>query len=164
MPCGNSLMLHFDSLKLPRQELLDHLIKLESQIGDLSEAKFPGRKFRLPITFKTKQEEQSMQRYMETQRPYASYLPDPMEFVAKNNGFTEQQARHPPFFLAPWRTWRRRKSILTETLASRNLRQIISHGRRHRFFHRPPHSAADRPSTTNTMSKDESLESTHARR
>lgn len=85
-------MLHFDNLKLPRQELLDHLVKLESQIGDLSEAKFPGRKFRLPITFKTKEEERSLRRYMETQRPYASYLPDPMAFVAKNNGFTEEQA------------------------------------------------------------------------
>lgn len=91
MPCGNSLTLYFDSLKLPRHELLDHLIKLESEMGDLSEAKFPGRKFRLPITFRTKEEEQSLQRYMETQRPYASYLPDPFSFVAKNNGFTEQQ-------------------------------------------------------------------------
>lgn len=93
MPCGNSLMLHFDSLQLPRQELLKHLIKLESEIGDLSEAKFPGRKYKLPITFKTKDEEESLKRYMETQRPYASYLPDPFAFVAKNNGFTEQQVR-----------------------------------------------------------------------
>ncbi|KAJ9663199.1 hypothetical protein H2198_000960 [Neophaeococcomyces mojaviensis] len=93
MPCGNSLMLHFDSLKVPRKEILDHLLKLESEIGDLSEARFPGRKYKLPITFESKAQKDSLQRYMETQRPYASYLPDPMAFVAKNNGFTDQQLR-----------------------------------------------------------------------
>ncbi|KAK5072132.1 hypothetical protein LTR64_004090 [Lithohypha guttulata] len=93
MPCGNSLMLHFNSLKVRRPELLEYLIKLESEIGDLSEAKFPGRKYKLPITFKNKAQEESLKRYMETQRPYASYLPDPMAFVAKNNGFSDQQLR-----------------------------------------------------------------------
>ncbi|KAK5098643.1 hypothetical protein LTR70_002532 [Exophiala xenobiotica] len=93
MPCGNSLTLHFDSLKVSRKSLLEYLLKLETQIGDLSEAKFPGRKYKLPITFKNKPQEESLKRYMETQRPYASYLPDPMAFVAKNNGFTDQQLR-----------------------------------------------------------------------
>lgn len=99
MPCGNSLMLHFDSTKVPRPALLEYLIKLESEIGDLSEARFPGRKFKLPITFKNKAQEESLQRYMETQRPYASYLPDPMAFVAKNNGFTDQQVSYISFSL-----------------------------------------------------------------
>ena len=94
MPCGNSLTLHFDSLKIPRPELLKYLIKLESEIGDLGEAKFPGRKFKLPITFKSKEQDASIQRYVETQRPYASYLPDPMEFVAKNNAFSVQQIKN----------------------------------------------------------------------
>ena len=31
---------------------------------------------------------------METQRPYASYLPDNMEFVAKNNGLERQDLEH----------------------------------------------------------------------
>lgn len=91
MAAGNSLMLYFDSLKLPRPKLLDHLLKLETELGDLSEAKFPSRKYKLPITFESQRQKDSLQRYMETQRPYASYLPDPMEFVAKNNAFTKQQ-------------------------------------------------------------------------
>ncbi|KAK5937113.1 hypothetical protein PMZ80_010654 [Knufia obscura] len=93
MPCGNSLTLHFDSTKVSRKALLEYLLKLETQIGDLSEAKFPSRKYRFPITFKNKAQEESVKRYMETQRPYASYLPDPMAFVAKNNGFSDQQLR-----------------------------------------------------------------------
>ncbi|KAK6379336.1 hypothetical protein LTS17_006254 [Exophiala oligosperma] len=93
MACGNSLMLYFDSLKVSRDTLLQALIRLENELGDLSEAKYPSRKYKLPITFKSKRQKESLQRYMETQRPYASYLPDPAEFVAKNNGFTEQQLR-----------------------------------------------------------------------
>jgi urea carboxylase len=91
MACGNSLMLYYDSTKVPRSKMLDYLLKLENELGDLSEAKFPSRKYRLPITFGSKRQKESLQRYIETQRPYASYLPDPMDFVAKNNAFTLQQ-------------------------------------------------------------------------
>ena len=91
MACGNSLMLYYDSLKINRQRILDYLLKLENELGDLSEAKFPSRKYKLPITFESKRQKESLQRYIETQRPYATYLPDPLEFVAKNNAFTMQQ-------------------------------------------------------------------------
>jgi urea carboxylase len=93
MACGNSLMLYYDGLRIPRQKLLDRLLQLESQLGDLPNAKMPSRKFRLPLTFSSKKQEASIQRYIETQRPYASYLPDTMDFIAKNNAFTQQQFR-----------------------------------------------------------------------
>jgi urea carboxylase len=92
MACGNSLMLYFDSMKVSREMLLEILIKLEAELGDLSEAKMPSKKYRLPLTFKSKRQDAAIQRYIETQRPYASYLPDTMEFVAKNNAFTQKQA------------------------------------------------------------------------
>jgi urea carboxylase len=91
--CGNSLMLYYDGIRIPRQKLLDHLLKLESDLGDLSTAKMPSRRFRLPLTFSSKKQEASIQRYMETQRPYAAYLLDTMDFIAKNNAFTQQQFR-----------------------------------------------------------------------
>lgn len=93
MACGNSLMLYYDGLQVPRKKLLGHLLKLESQLGDLSTAKLPSRRFRLPLTFTSPKQEASIQRYIETQRPYASYLPDTMDFIAKNNAFTQQQFR-----------------------------------------------------------------------
>ena len=86
-------MLYYDGLKVPRQQMLDLLLKLEAEIGDLSESKMPCRRFKLPLTFKSKRQDMAIQRYIETQRPYASYLPDTMDFVAKNNAFTEQQFR-----------------------------------------------------------------------
>ena len=91
MACGNSLMLYYDGLKIPRAALLDLLTNLESELGDLSEQKFPSRKFKLPLTFKSKKQDAAIQRYIETQRPYASYLPDTLAFVAKNNAFSQKQ-------------------------------------------------------------------------
>ena len=93
MACGNSLMLYYDGLALPRSQLLDHLTHLESALGDLSTAKMPSRRFRLPLTFSSAKQEASIQRYMKTQRPYAAYLPDTMNFITKNNAFSQQQFR-----------------------------------------------------------------------
>jgi len=93
MACGNSLMLYYDSMRVPRQKMLEYLLKLEAELGNLAEAQFPSRKYKLPITFESKKQKASLQRYIETQRPYASYLPDTMDFVAKNNAFTQQQLR-----------------------------------------------------------------------
>jgi urea carboxylase len=93
MACGNSLTLYFDSTKVPREKMMGCLLKLENELGDLSEAQFPSRKYRLPITFDHPKQRACLQRYIETQRPYATYLPDPMAFVAKNNAFTEQKMR-----------------------------------------------------------------------
>lgn len=93
MPCGNSLMLNFDGLRISRSAMLTLLTRIESSFGDLSHAKFPSRLFRLPLTFTHPAQNASITRYIETQRPYASYLPDPARFVAENNAFTEREFR-----------------------------------------------------------------------
>lgn len=51
----------------------------------------PSRRFRLPLTFDSKRQTAALQRYIETQRPYAAYLPDNIDFVAKNNAFTREE-------------------------------------------------------------------------
>ena len=84
--CCTSLLISYDGTKIPQKKLIDHLVGIESQLGDLSKAKVPSRMFKLPITFNSHRQEAAIKRYMETQRPYASYLPDNMAFVAKNNG------------------------------------------------------------------------------
>lgn len=93
MACGNSLMLYYDSYIVGREKMLETLLKLENELGDLSEAKFASRKYKLPIVFNHKKQKESLQRYQETQRPYAVYLPDPFDFVAKNNAFTPEKMR-----------------------------------------------------------------------
>lgn len=84
-------MLYYDSMKIRQSQLVSHLCTLEATaLGDLSNAKMPSRIYKLPITFTSKRQQEATQRYMETQRPYAVYLPDNMEFVAKNNAMEKE--------------------------------------------------------------------------
>ncbi|KAL9577546.1 MAG: hypothetical protein Q9212_006297, partial [Teloschistes hypoglaucus] len=92
--CCNSLLIYYNGLQIPQRNLLTHLIHLESQLGDLSSAKVPSRLFKLPILFGSPRETAALNRYIETQRPYASYLPDNMDFVAKNNGLEKQDLKN----------------------------------------------------------------------
>lgn len=89
--CCCSLLISYDGTKMPQKRLVAHLVALEAQLGDLSSTQVPSRLFKLPITFKNPRQALALQRYMETQRPYASYLPDNMEFVAKNNELTRKE-------------------------------------------------------------------------
>ncbi|KAL5049542.1 hypothetical protein BDW71DRAFT_150423 [Aspergillus fruticulosus] len=89
--CGNSLMIYYDGIKIPQQKLINYLCTIETQLGDLSRAKVPSRRFKLPLTFQSKRQDDAIKRYMETQRPYASYLPDNIDFVARNNAFTRAE-------------------------------------------------------------------------
>ena len=88
--CCTSLLIHYDGLKVAQKDLVSYLMDIESRIGDLSKAKVPSRLFKLPITFESKRQTAAIKRYMETQRPYASYLPDNMAFVAENNGLRKE--------------------------------------------------------------------------
>ncbi len=81
-----ALLIYYDGTKIPQDKLISYLVDLEAQIGDLSNAKVPSRLFKLPILFDSAKEKNAIKRYVETQRPYASYLPDNMDFVARNNG------------------------------------------------------------------------------
>lgn len=91
MGCGNALTIHYDSLTISQSKLIAHLCHLEAQLGDLSRARMRTRRFQLPLTFESKRQTAAITRYMETQRPYASYLPDTLSFVAENNAFTRKQ-------------------------------------------------------------------------
>lgn len=91
--CCTSLQIYYDGLSLPRSQLVEHLQKLEDQLGDLTKIKVPCRRFRLPLSFESKEQTEATQRYMETQRPHAPYLPDNLDFVARNNAFSADQLK-----------------------------------------------------------------------
>ena len=91
--CCTSLMLYYDGTKMDRAQLIKHLQMLEDDLGDLSKIKVPCRRFKLPLSFESKEQTEATKRYMETQRPQAPYLPDNLEFVAKNNAFTADQLK-----------------------------------------------------------------------
>lgn len=86
--CGNALAIFYDGTRLPMKELMDRLLEFEGSMGDMRSAQFPNRRFRLPVVFRHKKLDDSIERYMANQRSLASYLPDPFQFVAENNGMT----------------------------------------------------------------------------
>ncbi|KIW52515.1 urea carboxylase [Exophiala xenobiotica] len=91
--CGNSLCIYYESLRLSRDDLMTGLLEIEDALGSMAEAKLPNRTFKLPAVFKHKKLEDAIQRYMVNQRPSASYLPDPLKFVAENNGMTVDELK-----------------------------------------------------------------------
>lgn len=50
-----------------------------------------SRHIRLPMVFDDKVNRDAIERYMATQRPYATYLPDPVEFIARSNGLASKR-------------------------------------------------------------------------
>lgn len=92
--CCTSITISYNGAKMDREKLIQHLQYLEDQIGDLSKTKVPCRRFKLPLSFESKEQTEATKRYMETQRPHAPYLPDNLDFVAKNNAFTAEQLKH----------------------------------------------------------------------
>lgn len=90
---GNSMMIYYNGLAIPQSQLLDYLVSLEDDLGDLSAITIPNRTFVLPLTFTHPRLTESIERYMANQRPYATYLPDTFRFVAENNGITVEEFR-----------------------------------------------------------------------
>lgn len=91
--CCNSTMLYYNGLELPREKLIAYLRALEDQLGDLSTIKVRTRRFKLPIAFESKEQDAAIQRYMETQRPHAPYLPSNLDFVARNNALEPEELK-----------------------------------------------------------------------
>lgn len=91
--CCTTLILYYDGSKIDRTQLVKHLQHLEDQLGDLSKIKVPCRRFKLPLSFESKVQDDATQRYIETQRPQAPYLPGNLDFVAKNNAFTADKLK-----------------------------------------------------------------------
>jgi urea carboxylase len=91
--CCNSTMLFYNGLELPREQIIAHLQTLEDKLGDLSAIKVPTRRFKLPVAFESKEQDAAIQRYMETQRPHAPYLPSNLDFVARNNALEPEELK-----------------------------------------------------------------------
>lgn len=90
---GNSMMIYYNGLVIAQSQLLDYLVSLEEDLGDLSSINMPNRTFVLPLTFTHPRLTECVERYMANQRPYASYLPDTFRFVAENNGISVKEFR-----------------------------------------------------------------------
>ncbi|UNI17682.1 Urea carboxylase [Purpureocillium takamizusanense] len=92
-PIGCSILVEYDCCEIPQRGLVDAVkAVLAAELGsDRPSTKLSSRHIRLPMVFDDKVNKDAIERYMATQRPYATYLPDPVEFIARSNGLASKQ-------------------------------------------------------------------------
>ncbi|GAK65887.1 urea carboxylase [Moesziomyces antarcticus] len=87
-PNLRSVTIQIDPTKVDDLEaLVKWLVEIETQIPSAREVKIPTREFTLPVTFEDPEVKLSIQKYMETVRSKAVYLPDNCEYLAEANGY-----------------------------------------------------------------------------
>ncbi|MDU9406925.1 urea carboxylase [Pseudomonas sp. zfem001] len=90
-PGVRSLQLRYDSRVLHQRTLLDHLLRLERQLGDVAELKVPTRIVHLPMAFEDSATLTAVERYRETVRSEAPWLPNNVDFIQRANGLDSRE-------------------------------------------------------------------------
>lgn len=90
-PGVRSLQLRYDSQVLEQQALLEHLVALETQLGDVANIKVPTRIVHLPIAFEDSATLAAVARYRETVCAQAPWLPDNIDFLQRINGLASRE-------------------------------------------------------------------------
>jgi urea carboxylase len=90
-PGVRSLQLRYDSRVLHQRTLLDHLLRLEETLGDVSNLKVPTRIVHLPMAFEDSATLGAVTRYRETVRAEAPWLPNNVDFLQRINGLDSRE-------------------------------------------------------------------------
>jgi len=90
-PGVRSLQLRYDSRVLHQQALLDHLLRLERELGDVANLKVPTRIVHLPMAFEDSATLAAVSRYSETVRSQAPWLPNNVDFIQRANGLASRE-------------------------------------------------------------------------
>lgn len=90
-PHTNSVLVLFNPTIIDQDTAVATLVGLEKSLQHIENLQIPSRIFRLPFLFDAEECMQATKRYMETQRPYAVYLPDNIDFMRRNNGLERRE-------------------------------------------------------------------------
>ena len=91
-PGVRSLQVRYDSLHLSQQQLMRLLLELEAGLGDVSELKVSSRIVWMPMAFEDSATLGAVQRYKETVRESAPWLPNNVDFIQRINGLESREA------------------------------------------------------------------------
>ncbi|MDH1106654.1 urea carboxylase [Pseudomonas otitidis] len=91
-PGVRSLQLRYDSRVLHQQTLLQHLLRLEQHLGDVAGLQVPTRIIHLPMAFEDSATLGAVERYRETVRAEAPWLPNNVDFLQRINGLDSREA------------------------------------------------------------------------
>jgi urea carboxylase len=85
-PGVRSLQIRYKSNRILQADLMRHLKNLEDTLPDVDDLKIPTRVVHLPLCFEDSATLQAVQRYRETVRAEAPWLPSNSEFLRRING------------------------------------------------------------------------------
>ncbi|MCV9877490.1 urea carboxylase [Brenneria izbisi] len=91
-PGVRSLQIRYDSQVISQRALLDGLLDLETRLGDVSQMKVPSRIVHLPMAFEDSATLGAVERYRETVRANAPWLPNNVDFIQRINGLPDREA------------------------------------------------------------------------
>lgn len=93
-PGVRSLQIRYDSRVLGQADLLTRLLAREQALGDVSQLKVPTRTVYLPMAFEDSATLGAVERYQQTVRSSAPWLPNNVDFIQRINGLsTREQVR-----------------------------------------------------------------------
>ncbi|MCU1720061.1 urea carboxylase [Pseudomonas sp. 5P_5.1_Bac1] len=90
-PGVRSLQLRYNSRQLHQSALIAHLLELEAGLADVDEVKIPTRIIHLPMAFEDSATLGAVQRYSETVRSEAPWLPNNVDFIQRANGLATRE-------------------------------------------------------------------------
>ncbi|MFW5829557.1 MAG: carboxyltransferase domain-containing protein, partial [Planctomycetota bacterium] len=91
-PGVRSLQLHYDPARLPREQLLSYLGRLEAQLPDSQQLRVPTRIVHLPLSWDDPATREAIRRYEQSVRPDAPWCPSNIEFIRRINGLESIEA------------------------------------------------------------------------
>lgn len=89
IPGVRSLLIEFDCMQLPLSELIDRLLEIEKTLPSSDEIEVSSRLIRLPAAFHDRWTREAIDKYRQSVRSEAPYLPDNAEFVARCNALDD---------------------------------------------------------------------------
>lgn len=101
-PGVRSLQVRYDSLILSQKQLMTLLLELEAELGDVSELKVPSRIVWMPMAFEDSATLGAVERYKETVRASAPWLPNNVDFIQRINGLESRDAVRDTLFDASY--------------------------------------------------------------
>ncbi len=101
-PGVRSLQVRYDSRVLSQSALMQLLLTLEATLGDVSALKVPSRTVWLPMAFEDSATLGAVERYQETVRASAPWLPNNVDFIQRINGLASREAVRDTLFDASY--------------------------------------------------------------
>jgi urea carboxylase len=89
-PGVRSLQIRYDNKIIEQDKLLDLLVSLESELVDINKMRIDSRIIRLPLAFEDSTTLSAVERYKETIRSTAPWLPNNVDFIQRINGLNHR--------------------------------------------------------------------------